>query len=266
MVQPSVFQADEYEQFRLHYPAKIFHPLRSSLLSFRQPLRVLDLGAGTGFGAESFLSFFPDVELTLLEPDSEMLKVAKTRFQNKPVSLQTVLGSAEEAHFSDSKFDLILVGSAWHWMEGARVLEKLHSWLSERGLLYIFEYRFPKIVGEENSGLNEWVRRQFNLFWKAPLQTPRGTLYEITQRVRDDFRFFQKANLHFEETSEQAASHYLGMIFSQSRFLHYEASLSENEKQKHRIWVQGELMKKWGKHEELPLNYPFQGVLFQKRF
>ena len=262
----SKFSPETYSRFRHEYPLQLFDVLKGKLNCFQdQPLQVLDLGAGTGLVSTSFLKFFSHAEITFIEPDASMLGAAKTAFSETPHAHRFIQSTAETFSLPAASVDLALIGSAWHWMKPAPTLETLGRVLKPGGLIFIFEYQFPK-TENTHSELNEWIRRQFNLVWKAPVQNPRGSLAEITQPLRDSSLFSEVRSTQFVHERLLSPEFLAGTIFSQSRYLHYSESLPENERQmdceKTRIALQGF----FGEKPELLFRYPYQGYLFQKRY
>ncbi|GAO03238.1 trans-aconitate 2-methyltransferase [Anaeromyxobacter sp. PSR-1] len=63
-----------------------FYGAAVDLLPFEEgrPVRVLDVGAGTGLLAEQVLARFPAAEVTLLDFSAEMLDRARARFAGRP--------------------------------------------------------------------------------------------------------------------------------------------------------------------------------------
>jgi ubiquinone/menaquinone biosynthesis C-methylase UbiE len=257
----SLFEAADYLQYRIHYPASIFAALKPYL---RKNCRVLDLGAGTGFATASFLEFFPPSELTLVEPDTEMLAAARARLKDFPQIKTTVQSSAETMSFAPRSFDVVLIASAWHWMQFEKTAGILAELVKPGGVVFVCEYQFPKASGEALE-LNEWVRRQFNLNWRAPAQVPRGSLFEITEAFRQSPAFAQVAKTELTDTQSHSANDFAGMIFSQSRFLHYETSLSAGDRKNLRAEILRELKIKFDLQNEIPFLYLFQALLFQRR-
>jgi SAM-dependent methyltransferase len=99
-------------------------PVRS-----RQPLRVLDLAAGTGKLTASLVSLGADV--TAVEPDPDML--AELRCQLPAV--RALPGHAEEIPLPDASVDAVLAGQAMHWFDMDRALPEIARVLTPGGVL-----------------------------------------------------------------------------------------------------------------------------------
>jgi ubiquinone/menaquinone biosynthesis C-methylase UbiE len=99
-------------------------PVRS-----RQPLRVLDLAAGTGKLTASLVSLGADV--TAVEPDPDML--AELRRQLPAV--RALPGHAEEIPLPDACVDAVLAGQAMHWFDMDRALPEIARVLTPGGVL-----------------------------------------------------------------------------------------------------------------------------------
>lgn len=165
-----------------------------------------------------------------VDPDEKMLALAKQGYEagstgDRTPSVHFLKGSAEKIPLADATVDTVLVGSAFHWFNREVAFAEITRVLRPGGILFIFEYQFPKCL--DNPALHETVRRRFNLEWKAPVQTPRGTLAEITSVFRE--------SKHWRLMSEErpiwlerlGLSEFLGHLFSQSRYLHAEAKQAD---------------------------------------
>jgi len=262
----SKFNANEYLRFRVPYPESLFKELRSfcgpycsKMSSDDEPLRVLDLGSGTGFSAQSFLGFYPWAEVTLVEPDHEMLEISRAELGSMP-RIRWVNQSAELFEMKES-YDLVLIGSAWHWMDRKRIQEKIEN--SESKAVFIFEYQFPK--AKENPSLNEWVRREFNLKWKTTNQVPRGSLIELTEGLRNSSSMRECARVFLPHEQSFLFDDFFGMLISQSRFLAFEQTLLDSQRISHREEVRRELFQFWGLKNENSFLMPYEGLFFQRR-
>jgi SAM-dependent methyltransferase len=98
-------------------------------VSSRQPLRVLDLAAGTGKLTASLVSLGADV--TAVEPDPDML--AELRRQLPAV--HALPGLAEEIPLADGSVDAVLAGQAMHWFDMERALPEIARVLTPGGML-----------------------------------------------------------------------------------------------------------------------------------
>jgi hypothetical protein len=169
---------------------------------------------------------------------------------------------------SHQKYDVALVGSAWHWMKGPETLEALTRVLNPGAALFVFEYQFPKAVGPlPPLELNEWVRREFNLKWKEPDQKPRGSLRELTEPLRSHIEFSEMAKSECQERVSLGARDFHGVIVSQSRYLAYERGLSDEAS---RLFTRDALLESlkgfWQEEAGIPFEYGFEGRLFRKRY
>jgi ubiquinone/menaquinone biosynthesis C-methylase UbiE len=98
-------------------------------VSSRQPVRVLDLAAGTGKLTASLVSLGADV--TAVEPDPDML--AELRRQLPAV--RALSGHAEEIPLADASVDAVLAGQAMHWFDMDRALPEIARVLTPGGVL-----------------------------------------------------------------------------------------------------------------------------------
>ncbi|MBC1219897.1 class I SAM-dependent methyltransferase [Nostoc sp. UCD121] len=77
------------------------------------PIKVLDLGAGTGLYSGMVQSVFPNAEFTLLDLAPEMLEKAKLRFSKMGKSPKILIGDYIETDLGDS-YDLIISALSIH--------------------------------------------------------------------------------------------------------------------------------------------------------
>ena len=260
----SRFNSEDYLQYRQGYSRAIFAPLRSSLRPLEGPLHLLDLGAGTGFSTSSFHEFYPHGRFTLLDPDQNMLEAAGIHLKALSIDAEWIHGRSDQIPLPDQSIDGVLVGSAWHWMKQPDTVLELNRVLKPGGWVFVFEYQFPKALPQW-SDLNEWIRRQFNLNWKAPSQSPRGSLFEITEVIRGHSQFSQFSSIEFKEMVELSPEFLAGVIFSQSRYQHFEASLSETDRTKDRNEIIASLRERFCAHEVAKFQYLNEGFIFKKR-
>lgn len=230
------FQAETYREHRPFYPQILFKPLRDLGSS---PDRFLDLGCGAGQSLTSFVNFLSESERAgdqtegyAIDPDEKMLVIAEQDYRANVINrfkppIQFIKGSAEGIPLASSSVDAVLVGSAFHWFSRKTAFSEITRVTHPNGWLFVFEYQFPKCINDPT--LHEAVRRRFNLEWKAPVQSPRGTLADLTADFRssDEWRLLSSDRPIWRERLSLAE--FLGHLFSQSRYLHAEAKQADPE-------------------------------------
>jgi len=95
----------------------------------RQPLRVIDLGAGTGKLTATLVRL--GVDVTAVEPDLNML----AELRRELASVRSVPGHAEEIPLPDASVDAVLAGQAMHWFDLDRALPEIARVLTPGGVL-----------------------------------------------------------------------------------------------------------------------------------
>ncbi|MBC9717713.1 class I SAM-dependent methyltransferase [Streptomyces sp. TRM66268-LWL] len=122
-----------------------------------EPVRVLDLGAGTGLLTGALHA--AGHEVIAVEPDEQMRAVAAERHPDTRI----LAGSAEDIPLPDESVDAVVVGQAYHWFTPQDALPQMHRVLRADGVLAamwnIRDDRTPwvaalsGIVGSEGYGM-----------------------------------------------------------------------------------------------------------------
>jgi SAM-dependent methyltransferase len=262
----SKFDAEAYLRHRIHYPKELFGPLSPFVCVRPEPFSLVDLGAGTGLSTLSFLRFFPSVDsAVLIDPDPAMLLKIEGWRDQVETRISTAVATGSNFELGHSA-DLILIGSAWHWMNSPETIESIYRALKPGGSVFVFEYQFPK-AKESGPGaaLNEWIRREFNSKWKEQGQQPRGKLDELLVGFFKHREFSFGGEIRMEKEFELTLEDLLGVIVSQSRYLAYERGLQSEDRAQARTQLKENLRFQWGDSAELAFTYRFQGVRFQVR-
>lgn len=88
----------------------------------QQPVRVLDLGAGTGLGTRTIAGL--GHEVTAVEPSAQMLAALDAAAGLLPdgvgARIRSRVGTAEALADGDASYDAVTAFQAWHWFDPAR--------------------------------------------------------------------------------------------------------------------------------------------------
>lgn len=97
-----------------------FYSTAVQVISFERtaPLKILDLGAGTGLYSGMVQALFPNAEFTLIDVALEMLEKAQTRFAGMGKFPKILIGDYAEADFGTS-YDLITSALSIHHLSDA---------------------------------------------------------------------------------------------------------------------------------------------------
>lgn len=152
--------AESYSTFRPSYPAAIYEKILSYASDADRNL-VVDLGAGTGINTLPLCNWFRQV--IAVEPDPKMA----ARIASHPI-LTVKNASAETCDLPSASVDLATCATAFHWMDGPRVLDNLRYWLRPGGIFAAYAYPFPKFSGPAGAV----IVREFHQHWE-PLGHPR---------------------------------------------------------------------------------------------
>lgn len=165
-------QAAAYAEERPGYPDAVVAWALEHVVD-RVPLRVLDLGAGTGKLTEALLRLDVDgAEIVAVEPDAAMLGELRRRLPD----VRALSGSAEAIPQPDGSVDAILVGQALHWFDLESALPEMARVLTPGGVLAgiwnMDDDRIPWV-----HGLKQAARSRVSLREWRPAEIPIGAPY-----------------------------------------------------------------------------------------
>ncbi len=123
------------------------------------PLKILDLGAGTGLYSGMVQAVFPNAEFTLLDLATEMLEKAKTRFSQMGKSPNIIVGDYIETDL-DSPYDLIISGLSIHHLSDAdkeRLFQRIYKALKPGGMFVNADQVLGKTPELEKCYRQQWL-------------------------------------------------------------------------------------------------------------
>jgi SAM-dependent methyltransferase len=108
---------------------------------------ILDLGCGPGQLAVAFSPFVRQV--TALDPEAEMLKIATKNASSAHLNIKFVQGASYDLGLQFGRFQAATIGRAFHWMDRAATLNLLDGLIESGGAIVLFNDSHPEVP--ENS-------------------------------------------------------------------------------------------------------------------
>jgi ubiquinone/menaquinone biosynthesis C-methylase UbiE len=107
------------------------------------PLRILDIGCGTGVFAERLREVFPTIEVCGMDLVSDMLTKGADRWRQHASHVVPVQGDSERLPFASGSFDVLTCANSFHhYPDQARAVREMYRVLKPGGrLLLIDGYR-----------------------------------------------------------------------------------------------------------------------------
>ncbi len=174
--------AGAYERGRPTYPREA-----ATWLTGREPLTVLELGAGTGKLTDHLVGLGHDVLAT--EPDPQMLAILQARHPR----LRTAQAAAEEIPAQDRSVDVVVAAQAYHWFDLDRALPEIARVLRPGGRI--------GLVWNERDERIPWVRKLGRILDPdAERRNPTRSL--VGSRL---FGFVEDASFSFWQTVDRAS-------------------------------------------------------------
>ena len=145
--------AQEYQRGRPSYPRAAIDWVLG-----RRPLRVLDLGAGTGKLSGAVLAAGHSV--IAVEPLAEMREILRADLPQ----LETTDGRAEQLPLAADSVDAVVVGAAFHWFEQGPALAEIERVLRVPGRLGLLGNAFDTTI--------PWAAELREILGGAPIERP----------------------------------------------------------------------------------------------
>ena len=134
--------AQHYLQGRQPYAPALFQRLMQ-LTGTGPKSRVMDLGCGPG---QIAVALAPHVgEVTAIDPEPEMLRVAAENAAAAHLQIRFIEASSGELGPGLGRFHLVVIGRAFHWMDRARTLQRLDGLIEPGGAVALLGTREPEL-------------------------------------------------------------------------------------------------------------------------
>ncbi len=147
-------QVKEYNKYRSEYPQKFYNFL-FSLVKTKKIENILDLGCGTGKSTEPLVR--EGVKVVGYDHDFKMLNQAKKNAIERHLPIEYIKGEAENLPFENNSFDIVTIGTAFHWFANKKAVKNIERILKPGGLLFIHW----KQIGKEDVRLRKKIFSKF---------------------------------------------------------------------------------------------------------
>lgn len=113
---------------------------RMKAVAGNRPVRVLDVGCGTGVFASRVRQALPSARVWGIDLVSDMLQKGSLRWRQHAGAVQPVQGDSERLPFADSSFDFITCANSFHhYPHQDRAVAEMHRVLKPGGRLMIID-------------------------------------------------------------------------------------------------------------------------------
>lgn len=123
-----------YHAARPSYPPETWQLLRERS-NLRAGVDILEIGAGTGLATAELLAQKPR-QLVAVEPDARLADFLRT--SNADDCLEVLPVAFEDADLDAASFDLVVSATAFHWLESAAALRRIHGLLRPGGAVALW--------------------------------------------------------------------------------------------------------------------------------
>ena len=194
----------------------------------KAPNAVVDVGCGTGLST----IIWKDVaaEIIGIEPNDDMRAIADKNVKCGGIDFKK--GISNEINLPSDYADIITVSQAFHFMDIDSTLFEFHRVLRENGILAIYDFTLPPIVGWEIEQAFLELRAKCTKIWYSqenpPVLNDKATYYD---RIKSfgKFRYSREVECHsVKKWSPQKITEFLINISNASFAMGIDASIKGN--------------------------------------
>ncbi len=139
-------EAENYTKYRAPYPKELFDLLVKQIPKGSKT--ILDVGCGTGKSTEPLLS--TGLKVIGCDHDELMISEAKKQAEQKVFNIEYVVSEVEHLPFPDESFDVVTVGTAFHFFVNDQAMSEIKRVLKPNGLLFVYWTLTTKETPEED--------------------------------------------------------------------------------------------------------------------
>jgi SAM-dependent methyltransferase len=206
--------AEAYAKFREGYPDAVW-ALLAREVELDGSSEILELGCGPGTATIGLAARAASV--TAVELDADMLAEGQRVAARADVTnVRWVRAAAEDFDDTPGRYALVVVASAFHWMDRTRVAIKSHALLRTRGALAVVDNPTPLMQIRAREGVGAAIAEVQDR-WFAPKQYPLDlAALEPVQTVLAACGFAEVVELHVPCEQRWDVARFLGFLCSTS--------------------------------------------------
>lgn len=237
--------AQDYTKYRRPYNPELFNLIFS--VGGNGGKKILDIACGTGKSTENLLGEGNDVFGCDIDP--QMIKEAKSQALKKGLGITYIVAPAEKLPYGDNEFDIVTVGTAFHWFVNETAIQEIERVLKPSGVFFAFWTWTTKEIPKEDSIPSDFLA-QFN--WQKVPRKLRHLDY-ISEFLKEN-GFVEIKTDHFPDINSYTVEEYVGLMKTASAY----GVLSQEDKQKFDTGLTRILTQQLGTREKFVLDDELQ--------
>ena len=213
----SIVYYDDWMQKALPNFGDIFQTAKE-IIPFdpQQPIKVLDLGAGTGLFSKHVFDKYPYAQFVLFDLADKMLEVAQKRFQKYVDRFQYVIGDYRQIS-TEKKYDLVISSLSIHHLsdpDKKELFARIHGLINKGGVFINVDQIRGETEGLQKLYWTHWleqVRRSGAPAQQIEESIHRRQAYDQDALLSDQIQWFKDAG--FEDVDCVYKNYFVGVFY-----------------------------------------------------
>ena len=212
--------AEAYDRYRPGYPEEMFDDLLR--IAGTPPRgRVLEVGAGTGQATRPLAK--RGLTVVALEPGATLAALARQRLEGLPAMI--IESRFEDFDPGRDRFELLVSGTAFHWVDEDLRYPKAHDVLRRGGAIALFWNE--QVWGPESAPMFRALQPAYERFGPDPIEdweAPRAQdLRDRTDEIEAGGWFEDTVRRHYPWTATYTADEYVNLVATYSPNIRQDA-------------------------------------------